>query len=156
MTVFFSIFLAVSSSYQIFCTDFNPQKRHCQIFGGINGTCFRLHTFHLFYRSIVSTWLPIVIGTCLNLLIIIKLFQANHNRKRLIKNRNQSIKMDNKNLISNINLNSNKSIKKEKQITIMLVTLSLTFIVLTLPYSIYEILRKAEVIGKILDKRYHI
>ncbi len=153
ITLFFSVFLTVSSSFQTLCTDFNPHKRHCQISGGLNGTCFKLHTLHLFYRSIVSTWLPIIISMVLNLLIVVKLYKASRKRRRLTVRKNEmNVESSMRQLLTSTS-SSCKS-QKEKQITIMLVTLSLTFIVLTLPYSVYEIFRKAGVIGNILTRRW--
>jgi hypothetical protein len=153
ITLFFSVFLTVSSSFQTLCTDFNPHKRHCQISGGLNSTCFKLHTLHLFYRSIVSTWLPIIISIFLNLLIVVKLYKASRKRRPLVVRRNEmNVESSMRQLLTSTS-SSCKS-QKEKQITIMLVTLSLTFIVLTLPYSVYEIFRKAGVIGNILTRRW--
>jgi len=43
---------------------------------------------------------------------------------------------------------------KEKQITIMLLTISFSFILLTLPYAIFELLRKLDVGFRILKSRY--
>ena len=67
---------------------------------------------------------------------------------------------DNKKLMVNLTkgsttaLNNKQTAQKEKQITIMLLTLSLTFIILTLPYSIFELLRKLDLLKYILTDRY--
>ena len=60
-------------------------------------------------------------------------------------------------LVDNINgknIRIKQKKQQEKQITIMLMSLSFTFICLTLPYSVYELLRKVGYIDDILSRRY--
>jgi hypothetical protein len=87
-------------------------------------------TFYYFWiKSLFYSWLPILILTATNLVIIYSIRQAAYKRKELTTSAND------KPLIG-----TNTSFKStERQMTIMLVSVSVTFIILTLPYSIYQL-----------------
>ena len=152
----FCIFLSVTSSFQLMCFEFSEAKHHCQIYGGINGTCFKVHTYYVLYRSTISTWLPIVIGTCLNSTIVVLIYRAHNKRQQMTVENNQRSGSYDSSVNTSQLLICNNGLKhgdkkrredqKELQITIMLLMISISFIVLTLPYSLFELLRKLKLI----------
>ncbi len=136
------------------------------------------------FTSIFGSWLPSLLGMTLNLIIIKALYKAAQSRKTITSQssltkrresfvRLEQIDMDKDKINSRNNFAkrswpSKKSFKftmndntalvnnqsKEKQITIMLLTISFSFILLTLPYAIFELLRKLDVGFRILKSRY--
>ncbi|CAF0870284.1 unnamed protein product [Brachionus calyciflorus] len=201
-------FLCLSSTISV-CIEYSEtQPYYCKIKGNQNGTCFKYYTYIFpWFRSALGSWIPSVIGLCLNLIIINCLYKASHNRKnityqmvpvRKFKNRNNSftenflmnktrpcvsMECDSKNVslkrnslvsvISNGGSLSERSEScqklssrvhsyrtpqtscqsKERQITIMLMTISISFFILTLPYSTFELLRKLGFKSKWLKSR---
>lgn len=148
--------------------------------GQINGTCFHYYSYIFpWIKSALGSWLPSILGICLNLVIANGLYAASRARQSIVtesmplkslKNRlssaplvglNQSTKIlapnNEENLTNRVANNaivvSTTSHSKERQITIMLMAISISFMVLSFPYSAFELLRKFNVNFKFLKNR---
>ncbi len=122
------IFFLVLTSSAGMCSEYNEPKPYlCSI----RGNTFCKYYFNVVYpifKSLFGSWLPSLIGICLNTIFIIFLKKISNKRKNITKRASQKEK----------NTNTNK----EKQITIMILTISISFLILTLPYSLFELMRK--------------
>ena len=79
MILFFAI---LSSSTSICIEHVAKQPYYCQIKGTQNGTCFVYYTYVFpLFKSIFASWVPSILGVCLNILIIIALYKASAQRK---------------------------------------------------------------------------
>ena len=172
-------FIGLSSTTSICIHHSKQQPYYCQIRGDLNGTCFYYYTYVFpWFKSIFGSWVPSLLGITLNLVIIRALYKAANSRKNIttkssLQRKGSFIELEN---LENRRLSAKKSLSrstkstrsvrslpepslattnqsKEKQITIMLLTISLSFIILTLPYAIFELLRKLGVGFKILKSR---
>lgn len=157
------IFFFLLTSTAGFCSYHDPERPYlCMIKGG-SGSFYHLYfqTIYQILKSTLGSWLPSLIGICLNITIIVYLKKASNERKNIIhrssitneeantiniiKNRSnvESSSVNRQSLLNGqkkISLNNNTS--KEKQITIMLLTISISFVALTMPYSFFELIRK--------------
>ena len=140
-----TFFVALSSS-RSFCG--TPNQNTPYYCSDVKNT-FCLNYNNKIYPWIKSTllsWLPSLLGATLNTIIIVALFKASKNRKN-ITNTSASIKKNektkgNNNVQITSNEKNNHSPNKEKQITIMLLTISITFVIFTLPFAVHELWRK--------------
>lgn len=150
-------FFSILSSSQAICLEYYPERPYyCKIKGNSNGTCFfYLKTVYPWIKSAFMSWLPSILGIILNTIILKSLYTASKKRKIItnsIRKENVSITplpLQNQSSTSveslrkcNINPNINKTCAKERHVTIMLFTISVTFVAFTLPFATYELLRK--------------
>jgi hypothetical protein len=165
-------FFALSSSISI-CISYSVQQPYyCQIKGSQNGTCFSYYTYVFpWIKSSLGSWMPSLLGICFNLVIICELYRASRERETITNAKSHNNKnLGSSNLLqvqqnlvsksrSNLDLSKQNGggggggHRKERQITVMLLTISIAFIVFTLPYSTYELLRKLGVKFKWLKNR---
>jgi hypothetical protein len=149
MILFFLIITCIAG----FSLEYNQKKPYlCEIKDGN----FYINYFHQVFpviKSVFGSWLPSLIAISLNTTIVVFLYKASKERKiitqsnsnlneiefNLILSETNGKTCKNKTLIKN---KHQKSTKKEKQITIMLLTISVSFLILTLPYSLFELMRK--------------
>jgi hypothetical protein len=150
-----------------FCLEYNEEKPYyCQIKGRTNGTCFQYYTYVFpWIKSSFGSWIPSILCFVLNIMIIRGLYAASRERNNILGDRSGSSrrkesssgdKHARSSLISKRNSslrNSRKEPNKEKQITIMLITISMSFFILTFPYSAFDLLRKVNVNWKFLKNR---
>ena len=145
--------LTLLSSTQIVCLKSLPLTPHfCGIKGSITGSCrIYLKNVYPWIKSVLMSWLPGVLGIILNLLIIISLAKASKQRENIAirmptyKQRNSEVEIlqENNGQFKKVHFKSVKmQISKERQITIMLCTVSITFVLFTFPYAVFELLRK--------------
>ena len=158
--ILFFVFIANTRSL---CLRFDADRTYFCPTKGKNSKCsFYVNYIYPWIKSAFMSWLPSIIGIILNTKIIIELFKASKNR-RLISHLNTlklaRMKADDRlNDVECFKIQNDKpktkKKSKEKQITIMLCTASIAFLILTLPYSICEILRKMSTNMKNLIDRY--
>jgi hypothetical protein len=145
---------------------------YCGIKGVITGKCrYYIRYIYPWIKSAIMSWIPSMMGIVLNTLIIISLAKAGKKRKTMTNDyERKSVKMVSvdyssdcsfikpnvERLQSIVSVNNFKKMpllrrvgqtfqsqsSKERQITVMLCTVSITFVLFTLPYAIYELLRK--------------
>ncbi len=112
-------FLCITTSAGLCLEYYKPKPYICSI-----------KTTHLFYKIYYNTiyqsfeilfgaWLPSLIGFCLNIIFVIYLV------KMIAKQPARS---------------ERSTVNNEKQLAIMILTISITFFILTVPYSIYELM----------------
>ena len=174
------IFMGLSSTMSLCIRHSKCKPHYCEIKGIQNGLCFNYYNYVFpWFKSIFGSWIPSLVGITLNLIIIKELYKAAHSRKSIISQssfkRNEFFvrlesereKLKQNSHFSKYSFQSKKSFKmssnennfitscpsKERQITIMLLTISFSFILLTLPYALFELLRKLGVGFKILKSR---
>ena len=148
-------FFTLISSTQIFCLKSLPlTPYYCGIRGSFNGTCkYYIKSVYPWIKSALMSWIPSVLGIVLNAIIIKRLTRARKKRQsisnlfdtKLSDTRKYSLKLGS--VKASKRLSKRMTIKystrtQEKQITIMLCTVSVSFILLTMPCSIYELIRK--------------
>ncbi len=120
---FMIIFFITLTSSAGLCSEYNKPKPYlCSL--KVNGFCkYYFNNVYQIFKSLFGSWLPSLFGICLNTIFIIFLNRISNKRK-------------------NITTNNTNSTKKEKQITIMILVISISFVILTLPYSLFELMRK--------------
>ena len=137
------VFFAILTNNQVFCLKYGEmQPQFCLIKGLQNETCFYyLRTVYPWIKSALVCWIPSLIGIILNSLIILKLYKASKLREKMSRQKKR--------------LESSAGVKffKENQITIMLCTISISSVILTLPFSVFELLRKMNVNMKSINVR---
>ena len=148
-------FFTMLSSTQILCLEARFDEPHyCKIKGVLDESNLRfyyLRTVYPYIKFAFMSWLPSLLSIILNLLIIVSLTSANKNTDTITEasseaRRNAVVlnKSDLNPVLENNwrNKRLEMQIAQERQITFMLVAISFSFVVLTLPFSIYELLRK--------------
>ncbi len=121
------LFLALSSTAG-FCSHHDTKKPYLCIVKEDIGNMYKFY-FHSVYQIIKSTlesWLPSIIELVFNIIMIAYL----RNRQ---KKRNSMVPKGSSRSANNY---------KDKQLTIMLLATSISFLTLTLPYSLFELDRK--------------
>ena len=175
----FFIFISISISL---CIESLPGKTYyCKIKGNETGKCYFYYNYVFpLIRSVLGSWIPGIILFVLNILIIFSLYRSSKFRKncyykykmnKIESQQYQSIlsihvfgKKKDLNYKSIVETSHEKILKidmkkrlhqkpKERQITIMLLSISISFFVLTFPYATYEILRKFDFDFKFLKNR---
>ena len=126
------LFIIIPNTQSICLTYSKNKPYYCDIKGDKNGTCFNyIKNIYPSIRSAIMSWIPSVLGVALNTIIIVSLFKSSKKRAEIcmrVKN--------------TINKNKKFHFLKENQITITLCIISVSFVVLTLPFSVFELLRK--------------
>ena len=123
------LFLALTSSIS-FCLEYSQFKPYLCSIRDYGNCKFYFNNVYPIFKSILGSWLPSLLVICLNAIFIFFLKRVSK-RRREITRRAQNIKANN----SSIN-------NKEKQITIIVMAISFSFLILTMPYSIFEFMRK--------------
>ena len=160
------VFFLVLTSTGGFCSHHDIKKPYlCAVKGGSGSNYeFYFNSVYQLMKSVFGSWFPSLLGIGLNIAIIFFLYKASNERKNITtrysapninelkhltenmtsfscENHNKSSLRSNKrNTLQTINIPSTNS--KERQITIMLLTISISFVILTMPYSLYELVRK--------------
>ena len=156
------------------------QYYYLKIKGNTNGTCFHYVTFiYPWIKSAFASWIPSILGICLNVVIANSLYEASRTRQNILTEimpLNNRLNLENnsrvlvetkkqctnqvKSSVIHDEMNSTKKIStssncysKERQITIMLMAISISFMVLSFPYSAFELLRKLNGNIKFLKNR---
>jgi len=112
--------LSVTSSAG-FCATYNKDKPYlCNLQGNCKDY---FHNIYQIFKTLLGSWLPSLIGLCLNIIFIIFLRKIANKRK-----------------ISGVKCQNHT--KKDSQITIMILVISISFLMLTMPYSLFELIRK--------------
>lgn len=145
-----SIFLLVSIG-PCYCLQYSTKYPFfCAINGGQDGNCILFYKYiYSFYKTLVGGILPTIIIIALNTTIIYSLYAANRARKSLmssIKSRENGSSRSSNNEYSKSN-DKFVVLARERQITLMLITLMLYFIVLSFPFFLYDITRKMNVLS---------
>ena len=121
------IFLLLASTAG-FCSHYDKKKPYLCIIKGDNGSIYEFY-FHSVYQIIKSTlesWLPSIIDLIFTFIMILEIRNLS-NRRRIIITSNRSSSLRN---------------QKDRQLTMMLLATSISFFLLTLPYSLFELDRK--------------
>jgi hypothetical protein len=142
------LFFVILVNTQVFCLQYYEKKpQYCAIRGPHYGKChFYIKHVYPWFTSAFMSWLPSVTGIVFNTIIITSLYRASKKRGDIVfKNRNE-IRMRSGDVERPLQ-------SKEKQITIMLLAISVTFVVFTLPYATFELLRKLNLNIKWLKDR---
>lgn len=135
-----SFFLLVSIG-PCYCLQYSSKYPFfCAINGGQDGNCSFFYKYiYSFYKSFVGGILPTLIIIALNTAIIYSLYAANRARKNLMSSIKSRDGCNNEYSKSNDKF---VALARERQITLMLITLMLYFIVLSFPFFLYDITRK--------------
>jgi hypothetical protein len=158
------IAFSLLSSTLMLCIHYSPQMPYyCRIRGTIEGNCFIYYNYIFpWFRLLLGSLIPSIICITLNIIIITFLYRALINRKNITtSNKQQQHQQQEEESTEMITTRTNTRLRrfssshpqqqqqqqqstmpsKERQITIMLVCISVSFVILTLPYGIVEILR---------------
>ena len=162
-------FILISSTQIISLKPLPQTPYFCGIRGtATQGYYYYYRSGYPYIKAILMSWIPSILGIVLNIIIVVSLTRATKEMKNIRINQISSIdnlnehlsntpKFIDEKLKNNEENNSRKKsfkffkifhekiipkMSQERQITIMLSTISITFVLLTAPYSIYEILRK--------------
>lgn len=171
LILFICLFYISLSSTQALCLTYSPQQPYyCQHKGKEGSYCHRyLVSVFPWLKSSLMSWLPCLIALILNTIIIFTLYKASKKRKLITQFSISSHGTINGRCSSNgierakkrpaLNKKNSSIIEvqmviKEHHITITLLAISLTFILLTLPYSTFELLRKLKINLDILKDRH--
>lgn len=165
--VFIVLFFIILVNTRTLCSEFISEKNiFCPMKAYKNEVCsLYVNYVYPWIKSAFVSWFPSIIGIILNGRIIMELFKASKNRRVIshLNTLNSARMKENEKRHAELFLNftklndsnlKNKSKSKEKQITIMLCTISVTFLLFTLPYTICEILRKMSSNMRVLIDRY--
>ena len=127
------VFFLVLTSTGGFCSHHDIKKPYlCAVKGGSGSNYeFYFNSVYQLMKSVFGSWFPSLLGIGLNIAIIFFLYKASNERRNITSIRNR---------LQTINIPRTNS--KERQITIMLLTISISFVILTMPYSLYELVRK--------------
>jgi hypothetical protein len=127
ITCMILLFLALTSSTS-FCLEYSQFKPYLCSIRDYGNCKFYFNNVYPIFKSILGSWLPSLLGICLNTIFIFFLKRVSK-RRREITRRAQ-------------NINNSSINNKEKQITIIVMAISFSFLILTMPYSIFEFMRK--------------
>jgi hypothetical protein len=131
------LFILIPNTQSICLTYSKNRPFFCDIRGNQNGTCFNyVRSIYPLMRSLMMSWIPIVLCITLNTIIIFSLIKSSKKRAE-ISSKN----------VNSIRNNSLVQLMKENQITIILCIISVSFVLLTLPFSIFEVSRKTGLIN---------
>ena len=89
-----------------------------------------VRVYYYWIKSLFYSWLPIVLIITTNILIILAIFRASKSRTSFLLNSTIVLRSDSKVPLFKRN---------ERQLTIMLLLVSLAFVVLTLPFSVNQL-----------------
>lgn len=154
--VLFAYFGSTSTFFHFGCITFNPEKHYCRLANDIEHHCHTLFKVFVFYNAAVASWIPSILGIIFNLLIITTIYRAHNDRKKMMLQVDSSDMPDTADRAVKRSLKQRKSLSgrsKEKQITLLLLALSLKFVILTLPFSVFELFRRLDLIKYIVNSR---
>jgi hypothetical protein len=141
MILFFLIITCIAG----FSSEYNQKKPYLCV---IKEGKFYMYYFHHIFpiiKSLFGSWLPSLIAISLNTTIIVYLYKASKERKNISQKSSNINEAELSTSVNESNVKASKSssnTNKEKQITIMLLAISVSFVVLTMPYSLFELFRK--------------
>jgi hypothetical protein len=120
------IFLLLTSTAG-FCSHYDKEKPYlCAIKGGTGSIYeFYFHSVYQIIKSTLESWLPSIIDFIFTFILILEIRNLSNRRRIIISNRSSSLRN-----------------QKDRQLTIMLLATSISFFLLTLPYSLFELDRK--------------
>nr|QVK45705.1 G protein-coupled receptor [Proales similis] len=160
------------------CLTFSPtMPYYCQIRGSMDGPCFAFYnSIFPWIRSVMGSWLPSIIICCFSYLTCRSIWMASRKRLRLAVRSphhpqesfrlSMSFRLPHRGPDSSRPLvagqsfceptsvsRSSRSYLQEKQITVMVTAISISFIVFTFPYALFDLLRKMNVEAELLKSR---
>jgi hypothetical protein len=119
------VILIITSSAGFCCQYYRPKPYLCSLNDKDNCKYYFNNIYQIF-KILLGSWLPSLFGFCLNTTFIIFLNRISSNRRKLFQMHTTTTTIN----------------KKETQISIMILAISISFLILTIPYSLFELMRK--------------
>ena len=116
----FFILLTTSAGFCLQYNNLNSNKYYKIYFNSV----------YQLFKILFGAWLPSLIGLCLNITFLVYLKKMTAKKQPHMNNNN------------NNNNDDANSTRNETQLTLMILTISITFLVLILPYSVFELMHK--------------
>jgi len=138
------VFFSCLTSTISFCQTGNPRKPYyCLIRGQRGEFCYYYKKkVYPWIGSAFNSWLPSLICVVCNAAIIVTLCRTSHHRHYIVNS-------------GTIKIQARSIKKKDRQLTMMLCTISISFIAFTLPFGIFELLRNFNFKYDFLKSRDH-
>lgn len=116
----FFILITTSAGFCLQYNSLNPNQ--CSIKNSNKYYNIYFNSVYQLFKILFGAWLPSLIGLCLNITFLVYLKKMTAKKQP--------------------HMNNNNDANSETQLTLMILTISITFLVLILPYSVFELMHK--------------